>query len=82
MMRRLAGLLLLCAAGCSTSPLADFLDFAFPPRMIPPNTPTYGGVAGQQPAPPPTIPQSSGGAIPLPGTELPGIPVPSASGRP
>src|SRR5436305_10439558 len=74
-MRRLAGLLLLCAAGCSTSPLADFLDFAFPPRTIPPNTATYGGVAGPQPAPPPPT-------VPLPSTELPGIPVPSASRQP
>lgn len=63
-MRRLAGLLLILATGCSTSPVAGFLDFAFPPKKIPPNTPgMFGGVGGPQPAP------SSESA-------LPGVPVP------
>lgn len=77
-MARLAGLLLLFATGCSTAPLADFLDFAFPPRKIPPNSPAYGGVGGPQPAPPP---QAGLLPPPPPPDELPGIPVPAVTPR-
>jgi hypothetical protein len=64
-MRGLVSLLLLLTAGCSTSPVADFLDFAFPPKPIPANTPgLHGGVGGPQPAPPPQD------------APLPGVPVP------
>jgi hypothetical protein len=80
-MKCLAGLLLLLMCGCSTSPVAGFLDFAFPPKKIPPGTPTYGGVGGPQPAPPPgavpaipAVPAVPAGTIPLPG-----LPVPTAS---
>jgi hypothetical protein len=65
-MRGLASLLLLLTAGCSTSPLADFLDYAFPPKPIPLNTPgLYGGVGGPQPAPPPQDTALSGVPVPL-----------------
>ena len=47
-MKRLAAFLLLFSAGCSTAPVADFLDWAKPGR-IQGNGPFYGGVA----APPP-----------------------------
>src|SRR5262245_32102232 len=67
-MRRLAGLLLILVTGCSTSPVADFLDYAFPPKQIPPNTPgTFGGVGGTRPARPE-------------GAEL-GVPVPLPENR-
>src|SRR5437879_6237363 len=73
-MKRLASLLLVLSCGCSTSPVAGFLDFAFPAKKIPPNTQWHGGVAGPQPAPPPlavpTVP------VPVPQAPLPGIPVP------
>jgi hypothetical protein len=51
-----AALPLLFLAGCSTAPVADFLDYFFPPRMIPGATP-YGGVCQPNvvgPAPPGT----------------------------
>ncbi len=70
-MRRLAGLLLVMAAGCSTAPLADALDFAFPPRVPPPGTPTYGGVGVPRPAPlpgaiipPPALPAQPASPVP------------------
>ena len=74
-MRKLAGLLLLLTTGCSTSPVADFLDFAFPPRKIPPGTQVYGGVDGPQPAPPP----GTSLILPAPPASSPAIPVPPVS---
>jgi len=72
-MRCLAGLLLLLAGGCSTAPLADVLDFACPPRMPPPNTPSYGGVAIPQSAPPPAaiIQPPAPAVVPVPPIEQP-----------
>jgi hypothetical protein len=70
-MRRLAGLLLILTTGCSTSPIAGFLDAAFPAKKIPPNTPgVFGGVDGPQPAPPPHS------VLPVPAADAPGLPVP------
>ncbi len=74
-MKGLACVLLVLACGCSTSPVAGFLDYAFPPKKIPPNTQWYGGVAGPQPAPPgPPAAQ----LVPVPEVALPGIPVPGS----
>lgn len=67
-MRRLAQLLLLLTAGCSTAPVADVLDCLCPPRRIPDGTPTFGGVGGSKPPPP--------GAVLQP-PDLPTIPVPA-----
>ncbi len=75
-MRGLASVLLVLACGCSTSPVAGFLDFAFPPKKIPPNTQAFGGVDGPQPAPPslavPTAPVVAPDPLlltrPVPGT--------------
>lgn len=44
-MKRAAPLLLVLAAGCSTAPLADFLDCLRPGRMPPVAGTAYGGVA-------------------------------------
>ncbi|MBI1915094.1 MAG: hypothetical protein HYS12_10205 [Planctomycetes bacterium] len=73
-MRGLAGLLLVLAAGCSTAPLADVLDFACPPRMPPPNAPSFGGVGVPPTAPPPA-------AIVLPPVSVP-VPVPALPAEP
>ena len=62
------GLLLLLGAGCSTAPLADVLDFAFPPRMPPPGAPFVGGVGGPPPAPP------SGAVLQPPVPPVPAVP--------
>ncbi len=43
-MKRLCLLLALLLPGCSTAPVADFMDFAFPPAMPRPTDPHYGGV--------------------------------------
>jgi len=73
-MKGIASVLLMLACGCSTSPVAGFLDFAFPPKKIPPNTQVYGGVSGPQPAPPPfAVPVVP---APVPEAPLPGRPVP------
>jgi hypothetical protein len=67
-MKRLAGLIFLVLTGCSTAPLADFMDFTFRPKPIPPTTPAHGGVNGPQPAPPPGAmlvpPVPAGAAVP------------------
>lgn len=73
-MKRLASLALLFLTGCGGfAPFANFLDFAFPAKQIPPGTPTHGGVGIPQPAPPP------GAVVPAPTPEtppLPGLPIP------
>jgi hypothetical protein len=53
-MKRLAALCVLLAAGCSTSPLADFMDFVRPARMPSGQGRYYGGVGNLQVPPPPT----------------------------
>ena len=66
-MKAVVGLLLLLAAGCSTAPVADVMDFAFPPRMPPPGAPFVGGVGVPQ-APPP------GAVLQLPVPAVPPVP--------
>jgi hypothetical protein len=76
-MRGVALLLLLLAAGCSTAPLADLLDFACPAQMPPPNAPVIGGVAVPQSAPPAAaVPPPASVPVPVPAipTEQP-VPV-------
>ncbi len=68
-MRWIAPLFLLCLAGCSTAPIADFLDFFKPGRLGPEQTPPYGGVCGPacvapSPASPMVPPPSAQGPIP------------------
>jgi hypothetical protein len=75
-MKRLASLLLLLSCGCSTSPVAGFLDLTFPAKKIPPNAQWFGGVAGPQPAPPPLAVPSVPAAPAVPESTLPGQPVP------
>jgi hypothetical protein len=76
MRRWLALLPLLLAAGCSTAPVADFLDLVAPGRIELGAQP-YGGVCAPQggpiggpavPAPvaPPTPPPPPAGAVPVP----------------
>lgn len=60
----IAGLLLGCV-GCSTKPIADFLDFTFPARTSQPGAQFYGGVGPPQPTarplpPIPANPQPTG----------------------
>jgi hypothetical protein len=43
-MKRLWPILLLLLTGCSTAPLADFLDFVRPGRLGPERVAPYGGV--------------------------------------
>jgi hypothetical protein len=49
-MRRIAALLLLLAAGCSTAPVADLLD-AWTPGRLPPDAARYYGGVGNLPLP-------------------------------
>jgi hypothetical protein len=52
-MKRIAAICLLAAAGCSSAPVADLLDWVKPGRL--PRDPGryYGGVGNLQPAPEP-----------------------------
>jgi hypothetical protein len=79
-MKRVAGLLLLLATGCSTAPVADALDFAFPPRMPPPGAPFVGGVGVPQPPPPPgaVLQPPVPAPLPVPAVEqpVPAVPAP------
>jgi hypothetical protein len=70
-----AALLLLFLAGCSTAPVADFLDFFFPPRFTPGASP-YGGVCAPKPIGP-APPGTAQPVIPPPGVPVgpPGVPV-------
>jgi hypothetical protein len=78
-----AALLLLFLAGCSTAPVADFMDFFFPPRFTPGPNP-IGGVCAPKvvgPAPPGTAqpivnPPAVFPAMP-PGPATPSIPIPN-----
>ncbi|HEY8506656.1 MAG TPA: hypothetical protein VIL46_18885, partial [Gemmataceae bacterium] len=79
-MRTAIALVGLVTGGCSTAPVADFLDFACPGRLSPAaGRPFHGGVIvpglPAPEAPPP------GGAIPLDPTPAPD-PVGSTSSRP
>lgn len=56
LLARLALLALLAAAGCSTAPLADFLDVVRPGRLGPERVPPYGGVNAPVPAGPLVVP--------------------------
>ena len=69
-----AAILLLFLTGCSTAPLADFLDCVRPGRLGPERTPPYGGVSAPCPvgppapvigvAPPSSIPGAPGPSVP------------------
>jgi hypothetical protein len=69
-MRRLMALLLLLAAGCSTAPLADVLDFVKPGRLVSNPTRIYGGVSA------PNVSQP----VEWPAPALPAPPAPPPSG--
>jgi hypothetical protein len=60
----------LLLAGCSTHPIADFLDVTQPGRMYPNEVSPYGGVCGPQ------------GSVLAPGLTCPPpvVPVPAAPG--
>jgi hypothetical protein len=72
-MKRAAVLVVLLAAGCSTAPLADVLDFCFPGQLGPEQGAPFGGVVPAAPpanvtpppplAPPPDPPPSN---VPVP----------------
>jgi hypothetical protein len=64
-MKRMAALLLLITAGCSTSPLADVLDFVKPGRL-PSGPRRYYGGADALPSPQPVNPPASSLPIPPP----------------
>src|ERR1051326_4564024 len=48
-MKRAAVLGMLLSAGCSTAPVADFLDFCKPGRLGPEQVAPYGGVCQPRP---------------------------------
>ena len=52
-MKRIAVLCLLLSAGCSSAPVADFLDFVKPGRLPP--APGYHGGVGNQNVVPATV---------------------------
>jgi hypothetical protein len=65
-MRRTWPLVLLCA-GCSTHPIADFLDVVKPaPSVCPPAAPAAPALPVYPPAAPVTAPPASGPEIPPP----------------
>jgi hypothetical protein len=51
-MKRLLPLVLVVLCGCSTAPVADFLDFFCPPRMPPGGRGGVCNPSATQPAPP------------------------------
>lgn len=68
LMKRSVGVLLVFLTGCSTAPLADFLDFVKPGRVSPDKTAPYGGVCAPHPGG-----GAAAGAVP------PGSPPPAAT---
>ena len=74
-------LVLLMCCGCSTAPVADFLDYFYPAKIkIDPKVQPYGGVCGPDGGPPnlPALPPISIPSGPPPGPTLPGLPPPPA----
>ena len=63
----LVSFVVLFLAGCSTAPIADFLDFFKPGRLEPEETPPYGGVCGAGCAAPPP----AGPLVPVPAAQGP-----------
>src|SRR3954464_4998722 len=83
-MKRIALLLVLPVMGCSTSPVADFLDHFFPSRPSATPAAGRGGVCNPAPVatPPPVVgpatPVVPGGAVVVPGAPPPLSPAPGA----
>jgi len=63
-------------AGCSTAPVADFLDYARPARSPAVGEPLYGGVGPTPTTIPPPVPPGSAPAVPAgPSTAVPPPPL-------
>jgi hypothetical protein len=73
-MKRITALALVLLSGCSTSPVADVMDFFSPGRIGKEEVAPYGGVC----APRPLIPPVGGfsGPPPTPGTQAAGPVIP------
>jgi hypothetical protein len=78
-------LLILALSGCSTSPVAGFLDWARPARMPKGDQQTRGGVCNPNPLPSqinqPSVPAPGPGPAPIPGPN-PNVPPPPIDPRP
>jgi hypothetical protein len=80
-MRKLTTLALVLLAGCSTAPVADFMDTFFPGKLSPGTAAPYGGVCQPQGAP--IAPAAAPGVPPGPVPAVPPPPpVPGAPGAP
>jgi hypothetical protein len=77
-MRRSLLLLAVMAAGCSTAPVADMLDFFKPGKLGPEQTPPYGGVCAPTALPAPVgAPAAPAPALPVAPLGVPAPPAPA-----
>jgi hypothetical protein len=83
-MRRVVPLLLLLLAGCSTAPVADFLDFFFTGRPRQGDCAPFGGVCIPQGGPilAPVVPAPAPAPAPPVPAPAPVVPAPVTPGSP